>query len=463
MRPRQAPPGPSDPGAGRENLRRLREDPEGFLRELVGRYGDVVQLSAGDRRICLLGDPEHIQQVFSTESRAFRKPEAMKASNRGYWGDGLTTLEGEAWRARRRLMQPVFHRAEIAKHAPAIVACTRDLIASWHPDAPIHLARAALALVTRIAARTVLDADLDAPAGAEGGGPAPGRELLPAREARGVEYTVPLLQDEHGAVPNVRPRAARRMPRTVELVEARVASEDARDDMLASLLDRARRTGCPLSTPDALGEAMQLLFAGHLNTPRALEAIWSALADHADVAQQVSAEIDEVLAGRAPERDDLTRMPYGEMVIKEAMRVNTPSGPSLQREAVEQVEIGGYSIDPGTLVWVDLHLIHHDPRWFEEPERFWPERFGKDRLRRSPRQAFLAFGAGPRTCIGLGFSMMELQLILAVVCQSCRLIWAGAGAERSHLRAVPRRVALDAELYGVPDGRPPAASSAPST
>jgi cytochrome P450 len=112
--------------------------------------------------------------------------------------------------------------------------------------------------------------------------------------------------------------------------------------------------------------------------------------------------------------------------------------PSLQREALEPVQIGGYELDPGTMVWVDLHLVHHDPRWFEDPDRFWPERFDKDRIQRNPRQAFLAFGAGPRTCIGLGFSMMELQLVLAVVGQSYRLAWPAASADRSQRLSLNR-------------------------
>jgi cytochrome P450 len=379
--------------------------------------------------VCLLVDLECIRQVFLNAPDAFGKPEALKASNRGYWGEGLTTLEGGAWQARRRLMQPLFHRAELAKLAPAIVACTRDMVASWRPEIPLRVAQAWLSLVTRIAARTVLGADLDEHAGG----------LLPAREARGVEYVVPLLQDDSGAVPIVRPRAGRRMPRAVEAIEARLSSTEPRDDMLSWLLREARRTGCPLSARDVIDEAMQLLFAGHLNTPRALQAVWSGMADHPDVERQILAEIDETLAGRAPGPDDLARMPYGEQVIKEAMRVNTPSGPSLQREVLEPLELGGYTLEPGTLVWVDCHLVHHDPRYFEEPQRFWPERFDKERTHRIPKQAFLPFGAGPQTCIGHGLAMMQMQLILTVVSQSYRLAWALGGADRSRMQVIPRR------------------------
>jgi cytochrome P450 len=217
-----------------------------------------VLFTAGDRQICLLNDPEHIKQVFLTRPDAFGKPEALRASNRGYWGEGLTTLEGEAWQARRRLMQPLFHRTEIAKLAPAIVACARDMVASWRPDIPIPVARACLALVARIAWRTVLGADFDEHAGGAGGSSA-AAEIVPAREARGVEYVVPLLQGESGTVPIVRARAARRMPRTVEVIEAHLASAATRDDMLTSLLEEARRAGCPLSGRDALDETMQLL------------------------------------------------------------------------------------------------------------------------------------------------------------------------------------------------------------
>jgi cytochrome P450 len=423
------PPGPAGPGASIENLRRIREDYGGFLRELVATYGDVIYFPVGEQRVCLLNDPSCIKQVF-TESHSFPKPEALKASNRGYWGDGLTTLEGDEWQKRRRLLQPLFDRDAIAELAPAIVECTRDLMAGWGAEAIVQVPQALLGLVTRIAARTTLDADVAE--GAASGCPHAARAgVLPTREARAVQFVVPILQGEGGVVPIVRPRAARRMPYTTELIERRMASRDERGDMLSVLLREVDRRGCPLSAREVLDETMQLLFAGHLNTPRALEAILFALAEQPDVERKLLAELDEVLAGRSPRAEDLAGMPYGAMVIKEAMRVHTPSGPSLQREVIETVEVGRYNLDPGTLIWVDCHLMHHDARYFEQPERFWPERFSKERAHLIPKYAFLPFGAGPRTCIGNAFAMMEMQLIVTVVLQAYEVRLASGPHERT--------------------------------
>ena len=91
------------------------------------------------------------------------------------------------------------------------------------------------------------------------------------------------------------------------------------------------------------------------------------------------------------------------------------------REPIEDVTIGGYTVPRGSLVTVNTYALHRDPRFFEEPERFDPERFAagwEDRMR---RYAYLPFGGGPRVCIGNGFAMMEARLILATVARRWRL------------------------------------------
>ncbi|HEU4327308.1 MAG TPA: cytochrome P450 [Roseiflexaceae bacterium] len=424
----QRPPGPNAPGYASDNLRRFRDDYGAFLRELTATYGDIVALPVGQHQICLLSDPASVQQVFAGERHSFQKPEALHASNRGYWGDGLTSLEGAAWLRMRRLLQPAFHPHHLARFAPVIVECAQDMLAGWQPGAWVDVTQASLDLVARIAARTVLDADVE---GHAGRCPRSARAgLIPAKELRGVQFAVTLLRGETDAVPMMRPRAGRRPGRAVEIIKERLASREDRGDMLSRLLRAADEAGHTLSADEVLGEMIQMLFAGHLNFPRALAGVWQALAEHPEAERGLHAEVDRVLGGRPPQHDDLPNLPYTEMVIKEALRRYTPSGLALHREVTQPVQVGSYTLEPGTIVWVDLHLLHHDPRLFAEPERFWPERFGPERERAIPRYAFLPFGAGPRTCIGNGLAMMQMQLIVTVVAQSYRLALPPDGAAR---------------------------------
>jgi cytochrome P450 len=102
------------------------------------------------------------------------------------------------------------------------------------------------------------------------------------------------------------------------------------------------------------------------------------------------------------------------MVIKEAMRLYPPAW-AFSREAIEPVELGGYSVPKGSVVGVMSYFTHRDPRWFPNPERFEPERFSPERESEIPKFAYIPFGGGPRVCIGNSFAMMEARLILATI------------------------------------------------
>lgn len=117
---------------------------------------------------------------------------------------------------------------------------------------------------------------------------------------------------------------------------------------------------------------------------------------------------------------DLPRLPYTEMVIREVLRLYPPA-PGFAREPIEDVTIAGYEIPKGSLITIGTYVLHHDSRFFPDPERFDPQRFAPGWEGRIPRHAYLPFGGGPRVCIGNGFAMMEARLILATMAQHFRL------------------------------------------
>ena len=127
-------------------------------------------------------------------------------------------------------------------------------------------------------------------------------------------------------------------------------------------------------------------------------------------------EVDSVLQGRTPTYADLTRLPYCLQVFKEALRLYPPAY-AFSRRALRDVEIDGYRVPKGWVVLLAPYTLHRRVEFFPEPEKFDPERFTPERERQLPRYAFLPFGAGPRICIGLHFSMMEGQLLLATIAQ----------------------------------------------
>jgi cytochrome P450 len=167
-------------------------------------------------------------------------------------------------------------------------------------------------------------------------------------------------------------------------------------------------------------EAVTIFLAGHESTSLALFYSFYLLANHPAVEQKLAAELQSVLGGKLPTAEDVARLTYCEWVFREAMRLYPPVW-AIGREPLQDCEIGGYRVPRGTQLFLVQYLVHHDPRWYENPDVFRPERWDGDLARRLPRCAYFPFGDGPRICIGNHFAMMEGILVLATIAQRYRL------------------------------------------
>jgi cytochrome P450 len=215
--------------------------------------------------------------------------------------------------------------------------------------------------------------------------------------------------------------AARRLDAVIYgiLRERRRAARDT-GDLLSLLLGAQDEDGSRMTDRQLRDEVMTLFLAGHETTANALAWTWWLLAQHPEVEARLHAELHDALNGRAAALDDLPRLRYTECVVSEAMRLYPPAW-AMGREALEDVELAGYRIPRGSQVLMSQWVMHRDPRWFEEPERFWPERWAGDLARRLPKFAYFPFGGGPRVCIGSSFAMIEAVLVLATLAQEFRL------------------------------------------
>ena len=190
--------------------------------------------------------------------------------------------------------------------------------------------------------------------------------------------------------------------------------------MLSMLLRFRDEEGNRISDKQLRDEVMTLLLAGHETTALALSWTWYLLSRHPEVEAKLLEELREVLGDRAPAVEDLPRLRYTEMVIKESMRLYPPAW-GISREAKEECEVGGYRVPAGTQLLIVLWAMHRDPRYFKDPERFDPDRWEDGFAKSMPKHAYLPFGAGPRLCIGSTFAMTETILLLATIAKEFRL------------------------------------------
>ena len=410
------PPGPRPRYPG-HFFKAIATDKLGLFADMAA-CGDVTQISIGPQRLVLLMHPDDIKRVLVTQQRSFTKGRSLERTET-LLGKGLLTSEGEYHLRQRRLVQPAFHRERLVSYASTMVEYTHRMEMAWRDgelrDAHGDMMRLALA----IAGRTLFDVDVE-------------RDAHDVEEAmdlslRMFNYSIlplgtlleyaPLswVRDLHGA--------RRRMDALIfRLIAERRADGTDRGDLLSMLIAArdAEGDGAGMTDRQLRDEIVTLLMAGHETTANALTWSWYLLSQHPDVEAELHAELDRVLGGRAPTVDDLPRLTYTRAVLAESMRLRPPAW-TLERSAQEDFEAGGYTIKRGAIVLMSQYLVHRDPRWWNEPERFDPGRWTAEPQPERPKFSYFPFGAGTRMCVGEHFAWMEGTLVLATLAQRWKL------------------------------------------
>jgi cytochrome P450 len=386
----------------------------GFLTGCAREYGDMVFFRFFRTPVCLVNHPDLVEQVLVTRYQDFVKSKDYRVL-RNALGDGLLTSEGDFWLRQRRLMQPAFHRDRIVGFAPLVTGFAGRMLDGWRDGGELDLHQEMTRLTLEIAAKVFFDADVS-------------RDAADVGAALGVmiQQFVPqadlaFLLPDWAPLPVSRKfrRAVRRLDEIVyEMIRRRRADPAPRGDLLDLLLAARDESGNPMSDRQLRDEITTIFVAGHETTALAIS--WTAmlLAQNPHCATRLSEEVDCVLAGRAPTAEDIPQLRYTEMVVKESLRLYPPAW-GVGRRTLRRFEIGGYSLPAGTNFLLCQWIVHRDPRFFPDPEKFDPERWREDPQRTGAlaRFAYFPFGGGPRVCIGASFAMMEAVLIVAAIAQ----------------------------------------------
>lgn len=423
------PPGPQGSWlSGTTPLRHGR--PLEVLTNWARQYGDVVSWRIFHLRVCLFNHPDDIETVLVTRQRSFIKGRGLRA-NREALGDGLLTSEGDFWLRQRRLIQPAFHRSRVAAYSPVMATRTREMLDRWGDGEIRDVHRELMNLTLEIAAETLFGVSM----GSEAANIHDALEILMA--ANTTPYRLyPMMRHLPTSANRRYSRAVKELDRVVYGIIAKrrarnlpsqaVSDSPDTSDLLSRLIAAADEDGSRMTDRQLRDECITLLLAGHETTALALS--WAAylLAQHLESQEQLHAELDRALCGRSPSLEDLHRLPYTEAVVRESLRLYPPAW-LMPRLATEDMEIHGYRIRKGTSVIMSQWIVHRDPRWFVDPERFDPNRWSEEFARKLPRFAYFPFGGGPRICVGASFAMIEAVLLLASIAQRFR--WSLASTE----------------------------------
>jgi cytochrome P450 len=408
------PPGPTSKSwAG--TFKDYSRDPLKYLPWLAREYGDITTIRYLNFRVYFVSHPGLVEELLVNQNRKFIKGRILRANKR-LFGNGLLTSEGDFWLRQRRLAQPAFHRARIASYADTMARFTTRLLGEWKTGEVRDIHAEMMRLTLQIVAKTLFDADVDQEARQVG-------QALEAIMELNSDFRKLILRPSWLPTPrNIRAAiATRRLNKIIYrfIRERRASGRDA-GDFLSMLLDAQDEDGSRMNDQQLRDEAITLFLAGHETTANALSWTWFLLAQNPRVESKLHAELDSVLAGKIPSLDDLPLLHYTSHIVTESMRLYPPAW-GMARLAIEDVQIGGYVIPKGSGVSTAQWVVHRDPRWFESPEDFLPERWEGDLLKRLPRFAYFPFGGGPRQCIGNNFANMEAVLLLATIAQRFRI------------------------------------------
>jgi cytochrome P450 len=409
----ETPPGPDGlPVVG--SLVDYARDPYGFERRAVREYGDVVRWKVPGSWTYHLAHPDYVEHVLVRNNQNYVKGEVFQQTLGPVTGHGLLNSEGEFWRRQRHLVEPAFHPDRISTYAEMMVDVTDRRIEAWEPGERRNVRDDMSTLTLEIVGRALFGLDVSGEASRVG-------DALDVVMA-GAEFSLADLIPD--AVPLPR---RRRFDRAVDVLDEVVAGiirerrENPTDeDVVSNLLAARDEEGEGMSEQQVHDEVMTLLLAGHETTALALTFTFFLLAQHSEVEAKLVAELDDALGGDPPTVADLDDLEYLERVVTESMRLYPPV-PGIIREPVEDDRIGGYRVPAGVTVSMSQHVVHRDPRWYDDPMAFRPERW-TDELRESlPRLAYFPFAAGPRRCVGDRFALLEARLVLATILQRYHL------------------------------------------
>jgi cytochrome P450 len=393
--------------------RRFANEPLPMLLEAYERYGPIFTMRLFHSNVVWMLGPEANHHVLVSHASNFTWRDGHFRDLIGLMGDGLLTIDGDFHRQSRRIMLPVFHRDHVAASLDAIVAETERALDRLDVGDQVDLYAWTRRLAMRVAMRALFGVDPDG-------------ERARAIDAAGLfeEALAFYASDYFLRVFRVRgspwwkmQRAARELDSLIyDEIAHRRGSGERGGDILSLLLDAHDEDGNALSELQIRDEVMTLLFAGHDTTTSTVSFMFYELAREPELVERLVAEQHSKLAGERPTAAQLTsgELSELEMTLDETLRKYPPAwvGP---RRAVQPFEFAGHTVPARAFVNYSSWASHHLPDVFDEPERFRPERFAPEAKAALAKGAYVPFGGGSRTCIGMRFGQLEVRTIATLL------------------------------------------------
>jgi cytochrome P450 len=402
---------PGDTRLSPVRTRRFADQPLPMLLDAYERFGPIFTLRLFHSNVVFMLGPAANHYITVSHASNFLWREGHFRDLIGLMGDGLLTIDGDFHRRSRMIMLPAFHREHIAASLEVIVSETTGALERLTPGTTVDLYAWTRRLALRVAMRALFGLDPDGERARAIDAAALFEQALSFYAS---EYILRVFRGRFSPWARLQ-AAARKLDGLIySEISDRRASGDRGQDILSLLLDAEDEDGNRLSDLQIRDEVMTLMFAGHDTATSTVSFMFYELARRPDIVARLQAEQD-VLGGQPSPSQLLSgELPELEMVLDETLRKYPPAwvGP---RRAIEAFEFEGRTVPARAFVNYCSWASHHLPDVFPEPEEFRPERFTPEARAALPKGAYVPFGGGSRTCIGMRFGQLEVRTIATLI------------------------------------------------
>jgi cytochrome P450 len=447
------PPGPSSILSLKLFFDFLR-DPLTVLHNLSKEYGDISHFKFGKHHIYLINNPDYIKDVLVNYENNFIKSRGLQLAKR-ILGEGLLTSEGENHRRQRQLIQPIFHQDEIPNYANIVADYTLGVSSQWYDQVIIDIHKEFMHLALAIVSKIFFSVNIE------------------ESEIKVIDQCVTTIIEHfnRARLPFAEIIEKVPLPSNLQFYQSKKHLDEiiyriigshvnndsgnnhynrqqngsqARKDLINLLLQGQTNSYFLTSKNNEdvtklnkgkfqnnitstnrhrlRDNVMTIFLAGHETVANALTWTFYLLSQNPNEEKMLHEELDSVLHddNTAPTAKDISKLEYTHRVFAESMRLYPPSW-AIGRQAIEDCKIGNYDIPVGSSILMSQYLMHHDPRYFPEPERFDPERWNPQERTKRPRFSYFPFGGGVRSCIGETFAWMEGIVIIATIARRWKM------------------------------------------
>jgi len=430
------------------------QDPLIVLHNLSKEYGDISHFKFGKNHIYLINNPDYIKDVLVNQDNNFIKSRGLQLAKR-ILGEGLLTSEGDLHRRQRQLLQPIFHPDEIPSYADIMTDYTLRISSQWHDQAILDIHKEFMHLALAIVSKIFFSVSIE--------------EL----EIKAIDqYVTTIIEHFNRArIPFAGIIEKVPLPSNIQFYQAKKHLDEiiyriidshvdndsdnsdhsqqqngsqVRKDLISLLLqgqdnsyfsttknnedvtklnkEKIHNSITSTNRHQLRDNVMTIFLAGHETVANALTWTFYILSQNPKEEKMLHEELDSVLHddNAVPTAKDISKLEYTQRVFAESMRLYPPAW-AIGRQAIEDCKIGDYVIPAGSSILMSQYLMHHDPRYFPEPERFDPERWNPQKRAKQPRFSYFPFGGGVRSCIGETFAWMEGILVIATIARRWKM------------------------------------------